>query len=74
MGHVAKILAHVITYSIVALILFFLGFFVALTLAVYLNTILESAYLGYVIICGVMLLELIRFDLSTSKHHNTFHH
>ena len=63
LSHVARILAYVITFIIIGLIASFLGLFVALTLAVFLNHVLDSIYLGYVIVSGLLLILLIIFIL-----------
>lgn len=63
LSHVAKILAYVITFIVIGLIVAFLGLFAALTLAVFLNYLLDSVYLGYVIVSGLLLLLLIIFIL-----------
>jgi hypothetical protein len=59
MSQVAKILSYAITFLVVALIMLFLVFFAGLTLAVYLNDVLSSAYLGYLIVSGIILFSLI---------------
>lgn len=58
MGHVARILAHAITFILLGLIGLFFGFFVMLTLSVYLNVVLESEYLGYLIVTGFLFIIL----------------
>lgn len=59
MGHVARVLAHVITFILLGLIGLFFGFFVMLTLAVYLNVVLNSQFFGYLIVTGFLLIILI---------------
>lgn len=59
MGHVAKFMAHLITFLLLSFIGLFFGFFVMLTLAVYLNSVLNSFYLGYLIVTGFLLILLI---------------
>ncbi len=59
MGHTARIMALVITFLIIGMIALFLGFFIGLTLAVFLNDILDSQYMGYLIVSGFTLLMLI---------------
>ena len=59
MAQVAKVLAHVITFFLVAFVGLFFGFFIMITLAVFLNDVLDSEYLGYLIVSGALLLKLI---------------
>ncbi|MFT6852521.1 MAG: Na+/proline symporter [Cyclobacteriaceae bacterium] len=59
LSQVARILAYTITFILIGLIASFLVLFISLTLALYLNHLLESVYLGYVIISGVILILLI---------------
>lgn len=59
LSHVARILAYVITFIIIGLVASFLGLFGALSLAVILNYLLDSVYLGYVIVSGLLLIVLI---------------
>ncbi|MFY0689886.1 MAG: hypothetical protein JXQ90_22135 [Cyclobacteriaceae bacterium] len=59
MSYLARVLAFTIVISVVSLIAFFLIFFLALTLAVYLNQLLDSQFLGYLIVSGIILIKLI---------------
>jgi uncharacterized BrkB/YihY/UPF0761 family membrane protein len=59
LSHVARILAYVITFLIIGLVVSFLGLFAALTLAVILNHFLDSVYLGYVIVSGLLTIVLV---------------
>ncbi len=59
MGHTAKVLSYAVTFSLVALIALFLFFFIYLTLAVYLNSVLNSEFYGYLIVSGIILLKLL---------------
>jgi type VI protein secretion system component VasK len=59
MSYLARFLAVTIVISVISLIAFFLIFFLALTLAVYLNGVLESQFLGYLIVSGIILIKLI---------------
>jgi polyferredoxin len=59
LSHVARVLAYVITFFIIALVVSFLGLFAALTLAVVLNYFLDSVFLGYLIVSGLLTIVLI---------------
>ncbi|MBV6646356.1 MAG: hypothetical protein KI790_12955 [Cyclobacteriaceae bacterium] len=59
MGHVARVLSVVITYGIIAFIGGFLLFFLSITVAVCLNHLLESTFLGYLIMSGLLFLLVI---------------
>jgi hypothetical protein len=59
MGHVARVLAHVIVFLLISLLLLFFGLFFMLSLAVVLNYAFGSEYLGYVVVTGVLLVLLI---------------
>jgi type VI protein secretion system component VasK len=59
MSQVARVLAYVIMFIAIGLVASFLGLFGALTLAVVLNYWLESVFLGYVIVSGLLLIVLI---------------
>lgn len=59
LSHVARILAYVITFIAIGLVASFLGLFGALTLAVVINYWMESTYIGYVIVSGVLLIFLV---------------
>ena len=59
MGRVSKVLALVITFLLVAVLGLFFALFLALTLAVFLNYVLESEFLGYLIVSGIILLKLV---------------
>jgi cell division protein FtsW (lipid II flippase) len=61
LSHVARVLAYAITFIIIGLIAAFLGLFAALTLAVYLNYVLDSVFWGYVIVCGLLVVLLLIF-------------
>ena len=63
LSHVARVLAYAITFIIIGLIAAFLGLFAALTLAVYLNYLLDSVFLGYIIVSGLLLVLLLIFVL-----------
>ena len=55
--------AHVVARAIIYLILFFLGvgffFFINLALATYTNDVLNSQYLGHIVVASIYLLLLI---------------
>ena len=63
LSHVARVLAYAITFIIIGLIAAFLGLFAALTLVVYLNYLLDSVFLGYIIVSGLLLVLLLIFVL-----------
>lgn len=69
MGQVARILAHVIVFLLISLLFLFFGLFFMLSLAVVLNFALNSEYLGYVIVTGILLilLVIIAFMLKSGK-------
>ncbi|MEM6642436.1 MAG: phage holin family protein [Bacteroidota bacterium] len=67
--HTSKTLAGIITLSILILFGFFLLFFLSFAIAIVLNESMDSAYLGYFIVCGfylaVVLLVLLLFRRGT---------
>lgn len=59
MGHTAKVLSYAITFILLGVIGLFFFLFIYLSLAVYLNHLLDSIYLGYLIISGFILLQIV---------------
>lgn len=59
MSNLARTVAYVIIGFLIALFVFFLAFFLGLALAAYLNQVLESNYLGYLIVAGIVLIKMI---------------
>ncbi|WP_258105360.1 phage holin family protein [Marinoscillum sp. MHG1-6] len=58
-AQVSKLLAHFVAFLLVGLIGFFFFIFGSITLGAYLNEVMESTYLGYLILTGFYLLLLI---------------
>ncbi len=58
-GHVAKLLSHVIVFSLLAILGLFLVFFVSFAMGSLLNEIFESNYLGHLTIAGVYFLLIL---------------
>ncbi len=59
MGKVAKVLSVLIVFIVLMMIGFFFAILAGITLSVYLNHVLGSPYLGYVIVSGTVLLIII---------------
>ncbi len=59
MAKVAKILAVVIVFILLALIGFFFLLLAGIALSEYLNTLLDSTFYGYLIVSGLILLIMI---------------
>ncbi|XOV92889.1 MAG: phage holin family protein [Bacteroidota bacterium] len=58
-AQVSRILAHVIAFLFLGIIAFFLFIFLSLAVGAFLNELLESTYLGHLIVAGVYLVVLI---------------
>jgi hypothetical protein len=54
----SKLLAQFIVISLVSIIFLFLLVFLSLALSAYFNMLLESVYLGYLIVAGIYVLLL----------------
>ena len=59
MSQVARALSYAVTLTLLGMIGLFFLLFLYLTLAVYLNDLLESNYLGYLIVSGFILIQLV---------------
>jgi len=59
MSKLARTVAYIIIGFLILLFAFFLIFFLGLALAAYLNQVLESNYLGYLIVAGIVLIKMI---------------
>lgn len=55
----SRILAHLLTFLCIALIAVFMLIFLSFALGAYLNAVLDSPHLGYLIVAGIYLLLLI---------------
>lgn len=71
-AQVSKLLAHFVAFLMVGLVGFFFFIFGSITLGAFLNEVLESVYLGYLILTGFyfILLIIIVLLLKTSKIQN----
>lgn len=58
-AQVSRLLAHFIAFLFIGLIAFFFFTFLSLALGAFLNQLLQSPYLGYLIVAGIYLLVLI---------------
>jgi len=58
-AQVSRLLAHLVAFMTIALIALFLVIFLSLALGAYLNAVLESPHLGYLIVAGIYLIILI---------------
>ncbi|MEQ9229358.1 MAG: hypothetical protein RIF46_01660 [Cyclobacteriaceae bacterium] len=58
-GHVAKLLSHVIVFSLLAFLGLFLVFFVSFAMGSLLNEVFASSYLGHLTIAGVYFLLIL---------------
>ena len=58
-GSVSKILANVIAVTVIGVIAFFFVFFLSFAFGFYLNVLLDSEFLGHLIIAGFYLLLII---------------
>ncbi len=58
-GHVSKLLANVIAMVTIGIVAFFFFFFLSFSLGSYLNVLLESEFLGHLIVAGFYLLLII---------------
>ena len=56
MAQVAKLLSHVIVFSVMGFLALFVVFFLSFGLGVYLNEVLSSSFWGYLIVSGVYLI------------------
>lgn len=61
--HVSRILAHFVAFLTIAVIGLFFLIFISIALGTYLNYILDSYFLGYLIVSGIYLLALIAIIL-----------
>ena len=71
-SQVSVLLAHVVAFLFLGVIAFFLFIFLSIALSAYLNQVLESFYLGYLIIAGgyLVILVIIFLLLRTRKIQN----
>lgn len=60
-AHVSRLLARFVTFLLIGLVSFFMVTFLSIALGAYLNAVLDSSHLGYLIIAGFYLLCLIGF-------------
>ncbi len=58
-GHVAKLLGHVLVVSFIAILGLFLILFLSFAVGAYLNELFESTYLGYLAVAGGYFLVVI---------------
>ncbi len=58
-GHVSRVLSNVIAIALIGVIAFFFFFFLSFSLGSYLNSLLESEFLGHLIVAGFYLLLII---------------
>lgn len=58
-GQVSRLLANVLVLFLITLIAFFFVFFLSFSIGSYLNGVLESGYLGHLIVSGFYLLLII---------------
>ena len=63
MGHLARMFSYVIVFGVLGFVGSLLLLFLYITLAAYLNEVLSSVYLGYLILCGILLLKLVVISL-----------
>ncbi len=68
-AQVAKLLAHFVAFLTIAIIGLFLLVFLSMALSAYLNMILDSPHLGYLIVAGfyLVMLLIIFFLLRSNK-------
>lgn len=58
-AQVSRLLAHFVAFLTIALVGLFLLIFLSFALSAYLNYVLDSPHLGYLIVAGVYLIGLI---------------
>ncbi len=58
-SHISRIMAHILVFMFLLVIGVFLVFFLSMSLATYLNEVLASQFLGYLIVAGCYLLLMI---------------
>ncbi len=63
MARMASVLSQVLVFSMIAFLGLFLIFFLSFALGSYLNEILDSQYLGHLIIAGAYFLVLVIIGL-----------
>lgn len=54
----SRLLAHFVTFLCIAVIVLFMLIFLSLALGAYLNAVLNSPHLGYLIVAGIYLIFL----------------
>ena len=59
LARLAKVLAYAIVFVLIGFLGIFFLIFAGFTFSIYLNEVLESTYLGYLIVTGIIFLKLV---------------
>lgn len=68
-ARISRLLAHFVAVMSIVIVGFFMLIFLSIALSTYLNTILESPHLGYLLVAGIyfILLIIVFLLLRTNK-------